>query len=214
MPRKIHVRAAHHPLSLLAGFGFAAARRGRARPPHRLPRPAREASVVQAVAAKPEIVFKPIPKSGKKYDIDADTYLVYEFNEKPKMGTAFLKIQVFNKKGDKITPFVDHGQVRHALDEGSPRFGRGRVQAEQEGRLSSSGQRGHARRLGSPGDVPQGRQARLLRKHHLRCLTCAPPRPGEIGPRGPRPPSPSSSSWPSLRSSPPSAATSTTPTAT
>jgi len=78
-------------------------------------------------AAKQEIVFKPIPKAGKKFDIDADTYLIYEFNEKPKMGTAFLKIQVFNKKGDKITPFVilgrtDMPSMRGAHDSGNVEF--------------------------------------------------------------------------------------------
>jgi hypothetical protein len=81
----------------------------------------------QTVTAKPEIVFKPIPKAGKKYDIDADTVLVYEFNEKPKMGTAFLKIQIFNKKGDKITPFVLQGRsdmpsMRGVHDSGSVEF--------------------------------------------------------------------------------------------
>ena len=76
---------------------------------------------------KPEIVYKPMPKAGKKYDIDADTYLIYEFNEKPKMGTAFLKIQVFNKKGEQIKPFTISGRsdmpsMRGAHDSGDIEF--------------------------------------------------------------------------------------------
>jgi hypothetical protein len=82
---------------------------------------------LQAAAAKQEIVYKPIPKAGRKFDIDADTSIIYEFNEKPKMGTAFLKIQVFNKKGDKITPFVilgrsDMPSMRGAHDSGDVEF--------------------------------------------------------------------------------------------
>jgi hypothetical protein len=84
-------------------------------------------STGQTVAVKSEIVFTPIPKAGKKYDIDADTYLIYEFNEKPKMGTAFLKIQIFNRKSDKITPFTIFGRsdmpsMRGAHDSGSVEF--------------------------------------------------------------------------------------------
>jgi hypothetical protein len=89
------------------------------------PRPAGSAGL--QAAAKPEIVYKPIPKAGKKYDVDADTYLTWEFNEKPKMGTAFLKIQVFNKKGEQIKPFTivgrsDMPSMRGAHDSGDVGF--------------------------------------------------------------------------------------------
>jgi len=104
----------------VAGAAFAAA-------PAATPSPAAPSPSIQTVAAKSEIVFKPIPKPGKKYDIDADTYLIYEFNEKPKMGTAFLKIQIFNRKGDKITPFTITGRsdmpsMRGAHDSGNVEF--------------------------------------------------------------------------------------------
>jgi len=108
-------------LALVAGLGFAVASMAFSAPPS-------AGSVgLQAAAAKQEIVYKPIPKSGKKYDIDAETTLIWEFNEKPKMGTAFLKIQVFNKKGDKITPFIilgrsDMPSMRGAHDSGSVEF--------------------------------------------------------------------------------------------
>ncbi len=108
------------PLALLVGFGLAAA--GTTATAASAPgKPGLQA------AAKQEIVYKPIPKAGKKFDIDADTAIIYEFNEKPKMGTAFLKIQVFNKKGDKITPFVITGRsdmpsMRGAHDSGDVEF--------------------------------------------------------------------------------------------
>lgn len=108
-------------LALLAGLGLAAA--GTAAAPGSAPgRPG-----IQAAVAKPEIVYKPIPKAGKKYDIDADTYLIWEFNEKPKMGTAFLKIQVFNKKGEQIKPFTIFGRsdmpsMRGVHDSGDVEF--------------------------------------------------------------------------------------------
>jgi hypothetical protein len=89
--------------------------------------PAASIQGAQAPPVKSEIVFKPIPKSGRKYDIDADTYLIWEFNEAPKMGTAILKIQVFNRKGDKITPFTITGRsdmpsMRGAHDSGDVEF--------------------------------------------------------------------------------------------
>ena len=95
-----------------------------------VPAPASSGALFQSAqtpVAKPEIVFKPIPKSGRKYDIDADTYLIWEFNETPKMGTAILRIQVFNRKGDKITPFTITGRsdmpsMRGAHDSGDVEF--------------------------------------------------------------------------------------------
>jgi hypothetical protein len=108
-------------LALVAGLGLAAsgaASSGSSAPGN---------AGLQAAAAKQEIVFKPIPKAGKKFEIDADTTIVYEFNEKPKIGTSFLKIQVFNKKGDKVTPFVilgrsDMPSMRGAHDSGDVEF--------------------------------------------------------------------------------------------
>ena len=95
--------------------------------PAATPSPAAPSPAFQTVAAKSEIVFKPIPKSGKTYDIDADTYLIYEFNEKPKMGTAFLKIQIFDRKGEQIKPFTivgrsDMPSMRGAHDSGDVEF--------------------------------------------------------------------------------------------
>lgn len=64
----------------------------------------------QAAAGSQEIVYKPMPKTGKKYELGDGNYIVYDFSEKPKMGTVILKIQVFNKKGEQITPYLIKGR--------------------------------------------------------------------------------------------------------
>jgi len=74
-----------------------------------------------------EIVYKPLPKPGKKYEIGDGVYLIYEFSEKPKMGTVILKIQIFNRNGEKITPYAIKGRsdmpsMRGAHDSGDQDF--------------------------------------------------------------------------------------------
>jgi hypothetical protein len=64
----------------------------------------------QAAAVKEEIVYKPLPGPGKKCWINEELYFTYKFSEKPKMGTVILVIQVFNKNGDKLTPFLIKGR--------------------------------------------------------------------------------------------------------
>ncbi len=50
-----------------------------------------------------EIVYNELPGSGKKCWIDTKTYFVYKFVEQPKLGTAILKVQVFDKNGQRLT---------------------------------------------------------------------------------------------------------------
>jgi hypothetical protein len=64
----------------------------------------------QAGAAKEEIIYKPLPGPGKKCWINEELYFIYKFSEKPKMGTVILVIQVFNKNGDQLTPFLIKGR--------------------------------------------------------------------------------------------------------
>jgi len=68
-----------------------------------------------------------LPGPKKKNWINDATYFVYEFNERPKMGMVILKIQVFTKKGDKLTPFAiigrsDMPSMRGAHDSGDMDF--------------------------------------------------------------------------------------------
>lgn len=65
---------------------------------------------VQAGTGKEEIVYKPLPGPGKKCWIQEEMYFTYKFSEKPKMGTVILIVQVFDKKGDQLTPFTIKGR--------------------------------------------------------------------------------------------------------
>lgn len=67
------------------------------------------AAVVNPIAAA-EIEFTPLTDAGRKTAISADLFIVFEFNERPKMGMVILKIQVFDKKGNKVTPLTIQGQ--------------------------------------------------------------------------------------------------------
>lgn len=78
-------------------------------------------------AAKPEIVWTPVPGSGKKCPIDERYYFRWEFNQKPKLGLVILKIQVFDKKNDQVVPFKVSGRsdmpsMRGAHDSGDVEF--------------------------------------------------------------------------------------------
>jgi hypothetical protein len=57
-----------------------------------------------------EIVFMPLTEAGEKTAISADLFIVYGFSERPKMGTVILKIQVFDKGGNKVTPLTIQGR--------------------------------------------------------------------------------------------------------
>jgi len=81
----------------------------------------------QATSGSQDIIYKPMPKTGKKYDLGDGNYAVYDFSEKPKMGTVILKIQVFDKKGVQITPYALKGRsdmpsMRGAHDSGDVDF--------------------------------------------------------------------------------------------
>jgi len=81
----------------------------------------------QSTPGTQEIVYTPMPKTGKKYDLGDGNYAVYDFSDKPKMGTVILKIQVFDKKGVQITPYVLKGRsdmpsMRGAHDSGDVDF--------------------------------------------------------------------------------------------
>lgn len=80
-----------------------------------------------AAAAKEEIVYKPLPGPGKKCWINEELSFTYKFSEKPKMGTVILVVQVFNKNGDKLAPFLIKGRsdmpsMRGAHDSGDQEF--------------------------------------------------------------------------------------------
>ena len=76
-------------------------------------------------AQEPE--FKDLPKAGKKCWIGEVYYFLYEFDKTPKMGTAILKVQLFDKDGKQVTDLDITGQsgmpsMRGAHDSGEVAF--------------------------------------------------------------------------------------------
>ena len=56
-----------------------------------------------AGALTQEPVYTDLPGPGKKCWIGDSLYFTYKFDKKPKLGTAILKVQLFDKKGARIT---------------------------------------------------------------------------------------------------------------
>jgi hypothetical protein len=76
-------------------------------------------------AATPE--YPELPGFGKKCRIDDDFYFTYEFTEKPKMGTAILRLRVIDREGNQSTPFSvlgrsDMPSMSGAHDSGEQEF--------------------------------------------------------------------------------------------
>ena len=85
------------------------------------------AAACPAQAAKSEIVWAPVPGSGRKCPINDRYYFRWEFNEKPKMGLVILKVRVYDRKNDQVVPFKATGRsdmpsMRGAHDSGDVEF--------------------------------------------------------------------------------------------
>jgi hypothetical protein len=71
--------------------------------------------------------FTVLPAAGKKCQIDDEFYFVYEFVDKPKMGLAILRVQVFDHSGNKSNSFrilgrSDMPSMAGAHDSGDQEF--------------------------------------------------------------------------------------------
>ena len=74
-----------------------------------------------------EPAFNDLPGYGKKCWIGDSLYFTYKFDKQPKMGTAILKVRVFDREGNRITRFDISGQsdmpsMRGAHDTGEHAF--------------------------------------------------------------------------------------------
>jgi hypothetical protein len=56
-----------------------------------------------AGAITQEPVFTDLPGAGKNIWIRGTLYFTWKFDKKPKLGTAFLKVQLFDKTGAQVT---------------------------------------------------------------------------------------------------------------
>ena len=71
--------------------------------------------------------YSELPGFGKKCRIDDDFYFTYEFTEKPRMGTAILRIRIFDPDGNQSTAFTvighyDMPSMAGAHDSGEQEF--------------------------------------------------------------------------------------------
>ncbi len=77
--------------------------------------------------------YPELPGFGKKCPIDDDFYFTYEFTEKPKMGTAILRVRVIDREGNQSTAFsvLGHSDM--------PAMAGGHDSGEQEFKLNKRG---------------------------------------------------------------------------
>lgn len=75
----------------------------------------------------PAVEFPELPSPGKKCRISEEFYFLYGFPEKPRMGTAILRIRIFDQDGDRTTEFTvlgrsDMPSMAGAHDSGDQEF--------------------------------------------------------------------------------------------
>jgi len=101
-----------------------AASRVSAQSPHKVDK-AKAPAVMGAIVEEP--VFTELPGPGKKCWIGEERYFTYKFDKKPKLGTAILKVQLFDKSGARVTGLgilgvTDMPSMRGAHDSGEVPF--------------------------------------------------------------------------------------------
>ena len=71
--------------------------------------------------------YSELPGPGKKCRIDDEFHFTYEFTEKPRMGTAILRVRIFDREGNQSTAFTvlsryDMPSMAGAHDSGEQEF--------------------------------------------------------------------------------------------
>ena len=89
--------------------------------------PGRRPPFAGAIVTPKEPVFTDLPGAGKKCSIGDSMYFTYKFGKKPKLGTAILKVQLFDKTGARVTSLdvvgmSDMPAMRGAHDSGEMAF--------------------------------------------------------------------------------------------
>jgi len=83
--------------------------------------------LLAAAAAAEKPTFKDLPGAGKKCWIGDDMYFTWKFDKKPKLGTAILKVKLFDRKGGRVKNLdvigmSDMPSMRGAHDSGEVPF--------------------------------------------------------------------------------------------
>jgi len=74
-----------------------------------------------------EVEYKELPGPGKKCRLDDEFYFLYEFTAKPSMGTAILRVRVYDQAGNQSADFAvlgryDMPSMAGAHDSGDQEF--------------------------------------------------------------------------------------------
>lgn len=67
--------------------------------------------VFAAPSPTAKVVYQPLPKPGEKVPINADYYFTYGFDKPPKLGMAIMRVEIFNRNGNRDTSFVVKGDA-------------------------------------------------------------------------------------------------------
>jgi hypothetical protein len=85
--------------------------------------------IISAASLEAAAVEKPktLPGESKKVVINKDHYFIYEFAQKPSMGTVVLRVRVYDNSGKQLTPYAvfgDYGMpsMRGHHDSGKQQF--------------------------------------------------------------------------------------------
>ena len=89
--------------------------------------PGRRPPFAGAIVTPQEPDYTDLPGAGKKCSIGDSMYFTYKFGKKPKLGTAILKVQLFDKTGARVTSLdivgmSDMPAMRGAHDSGEMAF--------------------------------------------------------------------------------------------
>ena len=72
-------------------------------------------AVPPAVCAAPPgagaVVYQPLPAPGERIPIAGDRYFTYGFSRQPKLGTAIMRVEIFDRDGKRDTSFVVRGDA-------------------------------------------------------------------------------------------------------
>lgn len=68
-------------------------------------------TVCAAAPSAAEADFQILPNPGEKIPLNADYYFIYEFDKPPKLGMAIMRVEIFNRDGNRDTSFVVKGDA-------------------------------------------------------------------------------------------------------
>lgn len=67
--------------------------------------------VAASPAAAPQAEYQNLAKPGKKIPLGSDYYFTYGFDKPPKLGTAIMRVEIFDRAGKPDRSFVVKGDV-------------------------------------------------------------------------------------------------------